>query len=159
MVSRFVVIGEGIHVLAAILFDELAEFVGDDVLIGLGNGVFPRLFQLLESGFITAHALVALGDVGGISGLHFFQGHFLRRVVLGADFIGTLESHVLEHVGQPGFSQGVLRRSRVHHGKEREYRSLGPFTDENDQAVVELLDRNALLEGCDVLSCGEDRKK
>ena len=64
VIVGLIVTGGGVHVLAAILFDDLAEGILDHVLVGLGNGVFPCFFQVLQFRFVATDGLVALVKVG-----------------------------------------------------------------------------------------------
>ena len=108
----------------------LPNCVGHDVFVGLGDGVFPGFFQLLQLGFVAADGLVALGDVGGVGGLDFLQRGLFGGVVGGADLVGALERHVLEHVGEAGLAHGVLRGTGVDQSEEGEDRSFGTLADQ-----------------------------
>ena len=104
---------------------------------------------------VSSHGLVALGNVGGVGDFDLFQCRLLGGIVGGADLIRAFEGHVLEHVGQAGLIHGILRGTRIDHGEEGEDWRLGPFADDDGQAVRQLLNRDALFKGRDILSSGE----
>ena len=112
-------------------------------------------FQAFSSSFsfavIVPHCLVALGDVSGISDLDFCERGFLGGVIRGADLVGALERHVLEHVGEPGGAHRVLRGAGIDQREERENRSLRALTDYQSEPVGQFLHRDALLERRDIL--------
>ncbi len=85
---------------------------------------FQAFSSSLQLGLVAAHAFVALSDIGGVSDLDFLERGLLGGVVGGANFIRALERHVLEHVSQAGLSHGILRRTRIDHGKKGKDRSL-----------------------------------
>src|SRR5260221_237543 len=159
VVGGFVFAGVGVHVFAAVLLDDLAEFVGLDEFVGGGNGVFPFFFQLLQLCFVAAHALVVLAHVGGVSGLNLGQSGLFSGIVGGADFVSALERHVFEHVRHARLAHGILHRAGVDQRKEREDGSLGPLADDQGQAIWKLFDRDALGEGGDILGGAEGGKK
>ena len=121
-VIGLVVAGVGVHALAAFALDDLAKFVGLDVFVGFRDGVFPGFFKFLELVVVAADALVALRDVVGIRDLNLGESGLFGGIVGGADLVGALEGHVLEHVGQAGFAHGVLNGAGVDVCEEREHR-------------------------------------
>src|SRR6202041_3184209 len=139
VIRGLVVISIGVEILAAVLLDDFAEFVGLDVFVGRGDVVLPILFQLLQPGFVAAHGLVALGDVGGVGKLDLFKGRFFGGVIGSADLVGSLERHVFEHVCQSRLAHGVLRRACVDQCVERKNWSLRALADQNSQAVRQFL--------------------
>src|SRR6202049_1316483 len=74
VIGGLVVISERVHVLAAILFDELAKCVADDVLVGLSDDVFPGFLQFLQFSLIVANAFIALRNVSGVGLFYLLQG-------------------------------------------------------------------------------------
>ena len=124
----------------------------------VGDGVLPGLLQIFQLLLVPADALVALLDVGGVGCLHFRQRNFFGGVVRGANLVRALERHVLEHVGQAGLAHGVLHRAGVHVGVEGKDRGFRTLADDDGQAVVQLLDRDSLLEGSQILRGGERGK-
>src|SRR5216684_8209394 len=100
VIGSFVVAGAGIEILPAVLLDELAKFVGLDVLIGLGDSILPSLFEFLQLRFVTSAPLIALLDVSGIRSLNFCQRDLFGRVIGRTNLVRPLEGHVLEHVSQ-----------------------------------------------------------
>ena len=116
----------------------LPNCVGDDVFVGLGDGVFPGFFQLLQLRFVAADGLVALGDVGGVGNLDLCQSWLFGGVIRGADLVGALEGHVLEHVREAGLAHRVLHGTGIDQGEEGEDRSLRALADDDGQAVGQL---------------------
>ena len=110
MVAGFVVIGEGVHALAAFAFDDLAELivVSRGEFVSGRNRVLPGLLELRELLFVAVHRLVALSNVGGISLFNFRKRNFFAGIIAGADGVRSLECHVLEHVCQAGLAHGIL---------------------------------------------------
>ena len=161
VIFGLVVTGGGVHVLATVLFNELAEGVADDVFVGLRDGVFPGLFELLQLCVIAANRLVALCEVGGVGNLDLLQGRLFGGVIGGADFVGALECHVLEHMRQAGGPQGILRGTSIHQSKKGENRGFGTLADHEREAIGQLFDSDALFEGRDVLpqSNGGEQKQ
>src|ERR1700675_1310418 len=102
MIGGFVVAGVGVHVLAAVLFDELAKRVADYVLVGLSDSIFPGLLQFLQLRLIAANAFIALRKVSRIGHLDLLQRRLFSGIVGRANFVRALERHVLKHVGETG---------------------------------------------------------
>ena len=84
----------------------LPNSLGLTYFSAVGDSLLPGLLQFLQLGCVPADALVALFDVGGVSVLDLFQRELFSGVVGGADLVGALERHVLEHVGQAGGAMG-----------------------------------------------------
>ena len=155
MIRGLIVIRERVHIFAAVLLNQLAELIRLDVLVGLGDGVLPRFFELLQPRFIAADLLVPLPDVGGIGSFYLGQRGVFCDVICGTDLVGPLECHVLEHVSKTGLAHGILRRAGVYQCEEREDGRLRTLADQDSEAVGQFLDRDALFEGCDILSNGQ----
>ena len=130
VILGLIVAGGGVHVLAATLLHNFAEFVGHDVLVGCGNRILPGFLQFLQLGFVLIHPFIALSNVGGIRRLHLLQSRLFGSIVLGSNLVRALERHVLEHVRQPGLLHGVLNRPRVHHRIKREHRRFRTLADD-----------------------------
>ncbi len=127
--------------------------------MGFSDSVLPGFVQFLELLLIAAHAFVALLGIGCVGFLHFFQRNFFGCVICSADLIRALESHVLEHVRQTGLTEGVLHGAGIHVSEESEHRSFGALAEDDGEAVVEFPDRDALLEGSQVLGGGQGNEK
>ena len=158
-VAGLVVVGEGVHAHAAVALDDFAELVVDDVLVGGLDRILPGLLQLRQLLRILAHALDALGLIGGVGLLDLCQRDLLGGIVGGADVGRALEGHVLHHVRQAGFVQRILRRAGIDHGEEREHRRLGPAPQDDGQTVRQSLDRDPLLVGRQVLRRQRQRQQ
>ena len=74
------------------------------------------------------------------------QGLLFFRPVLGADGLGALESHVLEHVSQSGLAFRVVHRPGIHVGVEGNHRRLVPLENDEVQTVSERELGNSLFE-------------
>src|SRR5580692_4484409 len=146
----------GVKILTAVDLHDLGKFVGLHVFVGFGDGISPGLFQVLQFLLVPSDGPVARRDVSRVSLLHFLQGNFFGGVILGADLVGALESHVLKHMRQPGLAERVLHRTGIHVGEEGKYRCLWTLADHDRQPVVQFLDRSALLERSNIL-CGAYR--
>src|SRR5579885_1347203 len=78
-------VGLGVQAFAAGALDDLAELVGDDELVGLGDGVFPDLLQFSDFGVVAADPLVAFKKVSVVGLFNFLECYFLGGPVFGAD--------------------------------------------------------------------------
>ena len=111
--------------------------VRDHVAVGLFHGGLELLLQVRNFLRIGLQALVALGVVLVVDVLHFVHGLALERVVLGADGLGALERHVLEHVRDAGLAARIVHRAGVDIGVERDHRRLMPLENDEVQSVGE----------------------
>ena len=150
-VGSFVVVGEGVHADTAVALDDFAELVRHDVLVGFLDRILPGFLQLGQLLGILTDPLGALSFVGGVGLLDFLQRGLLGSVVGGADVGRALEGHVLHHVSQTGFVQGILRGAGVDLSEEREDRGLRPAPEDDGKAVGQSLDRDSLFVGRQIL--------
>src|SRR6185437_12226559 len=107
--SGLVPIRAGVQAYAALAFNDLAKLVGDDVLVGVVNGLLPFGIKLLDLLLVAANLLKIFPLVSGVGLLYFFERFLLGGIVGGADLVGAFEGHVLEHVGQARNARDYLR--------------------------------------------------
>jgi hypothetical protein len=141
----------GVQVDRTVLLGKLGELVGDDELLRRGLRVLEDFLELRELGGVLADELAVLGVVRGIGVFDLGQRDLLGWVVGGADLVGALEGHVLEHVGQAAGALRIVGRACVDQRVIAEDRRLRPLADDEREAVGQDFDGSLLLEAGEVL--------
>src|SRR6185437_371571 len=129
--------GGRVHAYAAILFDYARVSIWDDVRLRLRQSPFQLLVQILNLRLVGVNTLISLRVVEIVNMFHLIDRLFLRRIIFGADGLGALKGHVLEHVGDTGFTLGIVHRSRVHVRMERNNGGVVTLDDNEVQAIRE----------------------
>ena len=151
MISGLLIARKSVQAHAAVLFDDLPEFVFLDVFLGFLHGLLPGLFELRQFLFVQAHGFFALPEVRLVLPLDLPERRFLLGIVAGPNGVCAFKRHVLEHVRQAR-DPGILAvRANVHVREERKDRGFRPLDDNHRQAVRQDLHGRPLLEGCQVL--------
>ena len=130
-----IVVGPCIHAGTAVLLDQARIFIRDDEGLRPVDGLGHLLVECADFLRIGLRSFVLLGLQAVVGGLNGVQSELLIRPVRGADHLGALKSHVLEHVSNPGRARRVVDRSGVHVGMKGNHRRLMPLGDDEMQAV------------------------
>ena len=146
-----VLAGVGVQPGASVLLDDARVGVWLDVGLGFGDGGLdpvPERLELLGAGW-RALGLLGLELVPGA--LYGFKRLGLLGGVVGADPVGSLERHVLEHMRQAGLARRIVHRSSVHVSVEGYHRGFVTLQDDEPQPVGKREFGDALLELGEVL--------
>ncbi len=100
--------GGGVHADGAVLLGDEGELIGDDEFLCVGLGVLEGFFEAGEAGGVLAYAFAEFSVIGCVGDFDFRESDLFGGVVGGADLLGSLEGHVLEHVGEAAVALGVV---------------------------------------------------
>ena len=146
--------GRGVDADGAVLLGDVGELIGDDELLRFGLGVLEGFLEAGELCGVLADALAEFGVVGGVGDFDLREGDLFGGIVGGADLLGALEGHVLEHVGEAAVALGIVGRAGVDQRVEAEDGSLGTLADDQREAVRQDLYRCSLLKTREILCLG-----
>ena len=152
-----VLAGGGVDADGTVLLGDFGELVGNDELLGRGDGLLDDLLEGGKFGGVATDDHAALALVGGLGHFDLGERDLFVRVVGGADVGGALEGHVFEHVRESALAAGIIGAAGVDFGVEREDRRFGAFADDQGEAVGQNLDGGSLFETCQILRCHRDR--
>ncbi len=108
----------GVHARAPVGFDDAEIHVRHHEGFRAVDGHPHLRLEHTDPGGVGFGSLVALGLEAVVCLLDGIQGFLLGRPVAGSDGFRALEGHVLEHVGDAGFTGRIVHRPGVHIGVE-----------------------------------------
>jgi hypothetical protein len=140
-----------VHADRAVLLGEIENWLGTTNFSAASCASSKTFLSCASLAGSWPTTLAVLGVVGGVGDLDLGQRDLLRGIVGGADLVGALEGHVLEHVGEAAGALGIVGRTGVDQRVVAEDRRLRPLADDQGEAVGQHLHGRLLFEAGEVL--------